>query len=95
MSAVSVQAALSSIGVPRDLRLRTTLRRDDVNVLTDWMPTYATYETLVQAPATLMDLLGWEHEITVYATRDEAIAKHEVMVTRVQAVLADLKALQS
>ena len=48
------QSAIASIGTDRDLRLRTTLRRDDVHVWTTWLPVKGCYETIVFAPADVL-----------------------------------------
>ena len=88
-----VLAAIAAIDSPADLRLRTSLRRDDVDVWTTFLPVSSTYETLLQAPpviARAMHRRGWSTDV-VYRDRDAAIAGHEVMCGRALEVLAALR----
>jgi hypothetical protein len=81
------QSAIASIGGPRDLKLRTTLRRDDVHVWTTYLVVHRVYETLVLAPEDLLTALDGA-ACAQYTERDAAIVGHEDTVTRVQALLA-------
>ena len=79
--------ALSALNDCRedDLRLRTTLRRDDVEVWTSWLPVARVYETMLRAPD---DVMARVSDIEIQTThRGTAIENHEAMV------IAAMKAL--
>jgi hypothetical protein len=73
----SAMAVIASLGT-KDLRLRTTLRRDDVHVWTSWLPVQGFYETTIDAPEALLDAI---RETTARTdTRRDATLMHEVMI---------------
>jgi hypothetical protein len=89
------QTAIASIGGAHDLKLRTTIRRDDVDVWTSWMPVQRRYETMVhtQTAAVLTAVCqdGGAPETwtdTPQAARD----MHEAVCAQVRRVLARMQA---
>jgi hypothetical protein len=91
------QSAIASIGGPDDLKLRTTIRRDDVDVWTSWMPVQRRYETMVHtqdaAVLTAVCRDGGKPDVitdTPQAARD----MHEVVCAQVRRVLARMSAAQ-
>jgi len=90
-----VQAAIASIGSPSDLRLRTTLRRDDVDVWTTWLPVQGYYETFVVSLPPDLAAAMKAHQLrdcVRYDTKDDAERGHEAMCGHVLAVLDAMKA---
>jgi hypothetical protein len=88
-----VQTAIASIGGPRDLRLRTTLRRDDTCVWTSFLPVCGYYETMLRAGNDvyrLMALAGKDCD-TRTDTREDAEAAHAAMCATVEAVLKEAR----
>lgn len=88
-----VRTAIASIGGPRDLRLRTTIRRDDVDVATSWLTVCGYYETTLRAGNDvyrLMSLAGKDIDIRT-DTKAEAEQAHATMCATVEAVLAGAK----
>jgi hypothetical protein len=84
-----VQTAIASIGGPLDLRLRTTIRRDDVDVWTSYMLVQRHYETMLRAGNDvyrLMALAGKDCD-TRTDTREDAEAAHAAMCATVELVL--------
>ena len=84
-------SAIASIGGPRDLRLRTQLRRDDVDVWTSFLPVCGYYETTLRGGNDvyrLMALAGKDCDIRT-DTRAEAEAAHAAMCATVEAVLKE------
>jgi hypothetical protein len=84
-----VQAAIDSIGGPHDLRLRTTIRRDDVDVWTSFLLVCNYYETMLRGGNDvyrLMALAGKPCDIRT-DTRADAEAAHAAMCATVEAVL--------
>jgi len=89
-----VQAAIASIGSPRDLRLRATLG-DDVQVWTTWLPVQGFYETFVVSLRRDVREAMQAHQVrdcVHYDTKNDAERGHEAMCGRVLAVLDAMKA---
>lgn len=92
-----VQTAIASIGGDNDIKLRTTIRRDDVDVWTSWMPVQKGYETMVhtQDGAVIAAVVRdggrpYQQTDTPQAARD----MHEAVCAQVRRVLARMKAEQ-
>lgn len=90
----TAHAAIASIGGAHDLRLRTTLRRDDVDVWTSYDSAGGFYESMVRAPEDVYAAMGAVRMPTAsrYATRAEAEAGHAQVCTRVGLLLQRRKA---
>jgi hypothetical protein len=87
------QTAIASIGGPHDLKLRTTLRRDDTCVWTSWLPACGYFETMLRGGNDiyrLMALAGKDCDIRT-DTRAEAEAAHAAMCATVEAVLKEAR----
>ena len=87
------QTAIASIGGPADLKLRTTLRRDDTCVWTSWLPVCGYYETMLRGGNDvyrLMSLAGKDCDIRT-DTRADAEAAHAAMCATVEAVLQECR----
>jgi len=88
-----VRAAIGLVGSDRDLRLRTTLRRD-VQVWTTFLVTAEVYETFVLAPRDVCEAMT-RHAIPAsmqYPTKDQADRGHAAYCGHVIAVLHALAA---
>jgi hypothetical protein len=90
-----VQTAIASIGGAHDLKLRTTIRRDDVDVWTSWMPVQKGYETMVHTQdGAIIEAVcrdggrPYQQTDTPQAARD----MHEAVCAQVRRVLARMKA---
>ena len=86
-------AAIASIGGPHDLRLRTTIRRDTIDVWTSWLPVCGYYETTLRTGNDvyrLMALAGKDCDIRT-DTRAEAEAAHAAMCATVESVLKEAR----
>ena len=88
-----VLACIAALESQANLSRRTTLRRDDVDVLTDLLVPHMYYESMVRAPQAVLDVLrdcGIDDVVT-YDTREGADAGHDALCDRVSTVLAAMK----
>jgi len=88
-----VQTALALIHTDADLRLRTTIRRDDVDVWTSRDLSAGFYETSLRAPDDVLGAMG-ARRLSIDVRTDtpvEAIAAHDAMVRLVTALLQRMK----
>jgi len=76
-----------------NLQRRTTLRRDDVDVLTDLLVPHMYYESMVRAPQVVIDAMRTRgvDDVVTYETRDDADAGHDLLCDRVEEVLEAMK----
>ena len=89
-----VLAAMAALESQANLQRRTTLRRDDVDVLTDLLVPHMYYESMVRAPQAVIDALRARGiaDVVTYETRDDADAGHDALCDRVGDVLTAIKA---